>query len=792
VPASREVTVGFEMDAVADVRLLARAQPELRTTMTYVPDPLVLPFPDGTRAHAAGKPLMIRGENMNLAADASDALVTVGGHTCNVTSLALRQLRCTPPPGVVGPQPVLVRLGRRLVFRPGVLDYGAAPGGVSAGVLAGAVLGGVLLLAAAVLLVGILYRRRTNNASQHFKRVQQQMNSMENNVRTECKQAFAELQTDMSDLTSDLEHGRVIIHEHRAYVLNVLFPGVHGHPVGKDTLPAGFTVGMRTAMAQFEQLLSNKNFLLMLIEALESQKTFSNRDSVSVASLLTAVLLTKMEYLTAVVATLLLRERDSAPRTLSRRHQETSLLERLTSCWLAVCLYEYLREGVPAGRLLLLVRALHRLTERGPVDALTGAARYSLAESTLLKEQVDYKTLTVHASLNSNPSTLTCVALSCDTISQVKQKIIDRIFSTSADSRKPAPQDFDLEWLNGRGGRLTLADTDLSSVTLHGWRRVNTLAHYGLEEAVRLALVARHSDEYTNYSEPYSNPVTHIYATPELTLPSSSAGYASGASSLGGEHQPPQVYHLSRSAATDTTTTNKDELKPIPEIYLTRLISTKGTVHKYIEDLFGALFSARHLPCPVRWLFSLLDAPPPAEASHMPHVRPHRSPADATHARAWKAAVYGVRFWGALLRHPWTLYDVRRSQSFDASVAVVADTLVDALLPPEAGPHRDLSAERLLFVKDLERHRTAAGRFFSEAQLEPAVSDQELSGLLQHLSGRHAGMVCTPAAARELFTYVSRHWPAVRRAAAATDPVLLAKLESVHYAYHGQETSFSN
>ena len=46
--------------------------------------------------------------------------------------------------------------------------------------------------------------------------------------------AFAELQTDMSDLTSALEHGRVIIHEHKTYVLNVLFPGVHDHPVGKD------------------------------------------------------------------------------------------------------------------------------------------------------------------------------------------------------------------------------------------------------------------------------------------------------------------------------------------------------------------------------------------------------------------------------------------------------------------------------------------------------------------------------------------------------------------------------
>ena len=99
-----------------------------------------------------------------------------------------------------------------------------------------------------------------------------------------------------------------------------------------------------------------------------------------------------MEYLTSIVAALLLRGRPATPRTLTRR-SDTTLLERLLTCWLSVCLYEELREGGPAGRLLLLVRALHRLTERGPVDALTGAARYSLAESTLLKEQVDYKTV---------------------------------------------------------------------------------------------------------------------------------------------------------------------------------------------------------------------------------------------------------------------------------------------------------------------------------------------------------------------------------------------------------------
>ena len=44
-------------------------------------------------------------------------------------------------------------------------------------------------------------------AEREYKRIQIQMDTLENNVRSECKQAFAELQTDMSDLTDDLEVG---------------------------------------------------------------------------------------------------------------------------------------------------------------------------------------------------------------------------------------------------------------------------------------------------------------------------------------------------------------------------------------------------------------------------------------------------------------------------------------------------------------------------------------------------------------------------------------------------------
>ncbi len=48
--------------------------------------------------------------------------------------------------------------------------------------------------------------------------------------------------------------------------------------------------------------------------------------------------------------------------------------------------------------------------------------------------------------------------------------------------------------------------------------------------------------------------------------------------------------------------------KAIPEIYLTRLLSTKGTIQKFVDDFFGTILTANEaLPPAVKWLFDLFD-----------------------------------------------------------------------------------------------------------------------------------------------------------------------------------------
>jgi len=46
--------------------------------------------------------------------------------------------------------------------------------------------------------------------------------------------AFAELQTDMTDLTADLQSLGIPTLDHKTYVMKVFFPGVNDHPILND------------------------------------------------------------------------------------------------------------------------------------------------------------------------------------------------------------------------------------------------------------------------------------------------------------------------------------------------------------------------------------------------------------------------------------------------------------------------------------------------------------------------------------------------------------------------------
>ena len=61
-----------------------------------------------------------------------------------------------------------------------------------------------------------------------------------------------------------------------------------------------------------------------------------------------------------------------------------------------------------------------------------------------------------------------CRVNDCDSISQVKAKLLDALYKNTPFSLRPSIHDVDLEWRHGRGGHLILQDEDLTTKSEHG------------------------------------------------------------------------------------------------------------------------------------------------------------------------------------------------------------------------------------------------------------------------------------------------------------------------------------
>ena len=68
------------------------------------------------------------------------------------------------------------------------------------------------------------------------------------------------------------------------------------------------------------------------------------------------------------------------------------MVEKLLTNWLSLCMYPHLKSRVN-NSLFMLYKAIKHQTEKGPVDAVTAEARYSLSEDRLLREKTESRTL---------------------------------------------------------------------------------------------------------------------------------------------------------------------------------------------------------------------------------------------------------------------------------------------------------------------------------------------------------------------------------------------------------------
>lgn len=372
------------------------------------------------------------------------------------------------------------------------------------------------------------------------------------------------------------------------------------------------------------------------------------------------VLMNKMDYATDILRCLLLRLIDKSvmtkhPQLMLRRTE--SVVEKMLTNYMAICMYDYLKEYA-GDSLFLLFKAIKHQIEKGLVDAVTHEARYSLSEEKLLREQIAHNTVTLHIVQEDLDEKIQCKVLDCDTVSQVKSKILDGLFKNTPYSMRPSIHEVDLEWRHGRGGHLTLQDEDLTTKTIAGqWKRLNTLAHYGVKESAVMSLIVRQNNSeiynnsynakhHPNHSYYINNSQSHIIMSNDLDGLQSPA-QVSGvryfhlvkplmfASNIDDHHL--NIKNMAMSIGVigtqgmqmigSTGGVNDRSNKTIPEIFLTRLLATKGTIQKFVDDFFQTILNVNAgLPKAVKWLFDLLD-----EAAHRHGI------VDSEIVHAWKS-----------------------------------------------------------------------------------------------------------------------------------------------------------
>uniref|UniRef100_A0A8C2ED52 Plexin A1a n=1 Tax=Cyprinus carpio TaxID=7962 RepID=A0A8C2ED52_CYPCA len=667
--------IGFYMDNV-------HALVVINESFSYYPDPVFEPLsPTGILELKPTSPLILKGRNLIPAAPGNSRLnytVFIGETPCILT-LSESQLLCEWP-NLTGQHKVTIRAGG-FEYSPGTLQIYSdslltlpAIIGIGGG-------GGLLLLV--IIAVLIAYKRKSRDADRTLKRLQLQMDNLESRVALECKEA-------------------VVIYSTLYNELLCVFPQVQAN--------------VEKALTLFGQLLTKKHFLLTFIRTLEAQRSFSMRDRGNVASLIMTALQGEMEYATGVLKQLL---SDLIDKNLESKNHPKLLLRSPNTLLLFLSLQEC--AGEP---LFMLYCAMKQQMEKGPIDAITGEARYSLSEDKLIRQQIDYKTL-----VKEKKSQLE-VMLKCHAVSLSILCV--------------------LHWRQGRLARIILQDEDVTTKIDNDWKRLNTLAHYQVTDGSVIALVPKQNSAYN-----ISNSSTF---TKSLSRYESMLRTASSPDSLRSRtpmitpdlESGTKLWHLVKNHDHADQREGDRGSKMVSEIYLTRLLATKGTLQKFVDDLFETIFSTAHrgsaLPLAIKYMFDFLD-----EQADKHQI----TDSDVRHT--WKSNCLPLRFWVNVIKNPQFVFDIHKNSITDACLSVVAQTFMDSCSTSEHKLGKDSPSNKLLYAKDIPNYKNWVERYYSDIARMPAISDQDMSAYLAEQSRLHLSQFNSMSALHEIYSYIAKY-----------------------------------
>ncbi|KAM4651060.1 plexin-D1 isoform 2-T2 [Discoglossus pictus] len=639
--------------------------------------------------------------------------------------------------------------------------------GIDTSIIVSIVICSILLLLSVVAL--FVFCTKSRRAERYWQKTLVQMEEMESQIRDEIRKGFAELQTDMTDLTKELNRSQGIpFLEYKHFVTRTFFPKCSSlyeeryilptqnfmsplgfevqetHPLlcGEWKIPENCRTNMEEGMALLSTLLSNRHFLITFIHAVELQKDFAVRDRCNLASLLTIALHDKLEYYTSIMKDLLVDLIDSSasknPKLMLRRTE--SVVEKMLTNWMSICMYSFLREKVGEPFFLLLC-AIKQQINKGSIDAITGKARYTLNEEWLLRENIEAKPMNINVSFQSCGMDSLCVrVLDTDTVYQCKEKILEVFCKNLPYSQWPRVEDVDLEWFSSCSKSCILRDLDNTSVMEDGKKKLNTLSHYQVCDGASMAMSLKDKRDDTLGRVKDLDPDKYFH----LVLPTDDL--------------------------TETKRSHRQShrKKVLPEIYLTRLLSTKGTLQKFLDDLFRAILCIHEdqPPLAIKYFFDFLE-----------EQADKRGISDPDTLHIWKTNSLPLRFWVNILKNPQFVFDMDKSDHMDACLSVIAQAFIDGCSISDMQLGKDSPTNKLLYAKEIPEYRKIVQKYYRQIQEMSPLSEQEMNAHLAEESRKYRNKFNTNVAMAEIYKYAKKYRSQIVTALEANPTTKRAQLQ---------------
>lgn len=195
-------------------------------------------------------------------------------------------------------------------------------------------------------------------------------------------------------------------------------------------------------------------------------------------------------------------------------------------------------------------------------------------------------------------------------------------------------------------------------------------------------------------------------------------------------------YHLIKTNDSHNSTTpnlkedaSKQEMtaKLVSEVYLTRLLATKGGMQSYVDDFFETVFSTAHgsnvLPCAIKYLFDFLDEQANIHGISDPDV-----------VYTWKSNSLPLRFWVNIIKNPDFVFDIHKSNIVDASLSVIASTFMDSCSQSRLDLNKESPSGKLLFYKEVHKYRKWVESYYADIRHMSKINEQDMNEMLNEES----------------------------------------------------------